>query len=182
MTLQLRSYTADLQVRDDDQRTVFGPVVPWQTQARVYEPTVAKVVTETWERGALDGLDPAAIPLTARHPRDAETLPIGVGVEWEARADAQWGAWTIPPTLAGDEVLALVKAGARLGLSIGFIPAPGGSRWSRNRSAVVRIRAAVDHVGVVRKGAFVGAELVGVRHAELPEVRLSLATLARRRR
>jgi hypothetical protein len=31
--------------------------------------------------------------LTATHPRDAGTLPIGVTVELEERADAAWGAW-----------------------------------------------------------------------------------------
>jgi hypothetical protein len=163
MTLQLRSYTIDLQVRDDDQRIVFGPVVPWQTEARVYEPTAGKVVVESWERGALDGLDPAAIPLTARHPRDAEELPIGVGVEWENRTDAQWGAWHLPPTTAGDEILVLARSKVPLSFSIGFVPAPGGSRWTHNRSRVTRTRASVDHVAVVRRGAFAGAGVVGVR-------------------
>ena len=41
----------------------------------------------------------------------------------------------------------------------------GGSRWSPDRRRVVRTRAGVDHVAVVRTPAYVGAGVVGVREA-----------------
>jgi uncharacterized protein len=84
-----------------------------------------RLVTETFERGALAGTDPARVPLTATHPRDAGTLPIGVTVELEERADAAWGAWRVSDTMIGNEVLALAADGVPLGLSVGFHEVPG---------------------------------------------------------
>jgi hypothetical protein len=89
-----------------------------------------RLVVETFERGALAGTDQARVPLTARHPRDAETLPIGRTVELEDRADGAWGAWHVSRTRSGDEVLELARDGVPLGLSVGFLEVPGGSRWS----------------------------------------------------
>ena len=66
-------------------------------------------------------------------------------------------------TAAGDEVLELAKDGVPLGLSIGFREVVGGSRWSPDRRRVVRTRAELDHLAVVRTPAFVGAGVVGVR-------------------
>jgi phage head maturation protease len=109
-----------------------------------------RLVLETFERGALAGADPARVPLTARHPRDNQELPIGVGVELDERADAAWGAWRVSKTAAGDEVLELARDGVPLGLSVGFMEVPGGSRWSPDRRRVVRTRAQLDHIAVVR--------------------------------
>jgi hypothetical protein len=52
--------------------------------------------------------------------------------------------------MLGNEVLALARDGVPLGLSIGFAEVPGGTRWSADRQRVTRIRAALDHVAVVR--------------------------------
>ena len=139
-----------------------------------------RLVTETFERGALAGTDPSRVPLTATHPRDNQTLPIGVTVELEERADAAWGAWRVSDTMLGNEVLALARDGVPLGLSIGFAEVPGGSRWSADRQRVTRTSAALDHVAVVRVPAYVGAGVVGVRgdtHARLTPVLLTLARL-----
>jgi HK97 family phage prohead protease len=106
------------------------------------------------------------VPLTATHPRDAQTLPIGVTVELEERADAAWGAWRVSRTALGDEVLELARDGVPLGLSVGFVEVPGGNRWSPDRRRVTRTRAALDHVAVVRVPAYVGAEVAAVRSAE----------------
>jgi HK97 family phage prohead protease len=138
-------------------------------------------VVEVFERGALTGTDPGRVPLTATHPHDAGTLPIGVTVELEERADAAWGAWRVSRTALGDEVLALAADGVPLGLSVGFAEVPGGSRWSPDRSRVTRTRAALDHVAVVRVPAYVGAGVVGVRSGESGRPRPTLLTLARRR-
>lgn len=101
------------------------------------------------------------MPLTATHPRDAGTLPIGVTVELEERADAAWGAWRVSDTLLGNEVL--VRDGVPLGLRIGFAEVPGGSGWSADRQRVTRTRAELDHIAVVRVPAYAGAGVVGVR-------------------
>jgi uncharacterized protein len=178
MTVLIREVVTGLQVRGEpDQRVLFGPLIPWNVEARVLDR--GRMVLETFERGALAGADPARVPLTARHPRDNPELPIGVGVELEERDDAAWGAWRVSRTAAGDEVLELARDGVPLGLSIGFMEVAGGSRWSLDRRRVVRTRALVDHVAVVRTPAYVGAGVVGVRSEPDHIARPLLLALAR---
>jgi phage head maturation protease len=160
--IHVRQLTASLALRDGgDGRVLVGPVLPWGTPAQVVDR--GRLVTETFERGALQGTDPATVPLTATHPRDAGTLPIGRTLLLEERADAAWGEWLVSDTILGNEVLALARDQVPLGLSVGFAEVPGGSRWSPDRSRVTRTRAALDHVAVVRVPAYAGAGVVGVR-------------------
>jgi hypothetical protein len=112
-------------------------------------------------------------------PGDAGTLPIGVMVELEERADAAHGAWHVSDTLIGNEVLALARDGVPLGLSVGFAEVPGGSRWSADRQRVTRTRAALDHVAVVRVPAYQGAGVVGVRRRVAPTTPVLLTLLRR---
>jgi uncharacterized protein len=174
-----RAFTATLAVRDDgDGRTLYGPLLPWGVEARVMDR--GRLVTEVFERGALAGVDPARVPLTATHPRDAGILPIGVTLSIDERADAAWGAWRVSKTALGDEVLELARDGVPLGLSVGFMEVPGGSRWSPDRRRVTRARAALDHVAVVRVPAYQGAAVAGVRAAHGRATGTPRATLARR--
>jgi HK97 family phage prohead protease len=160
--IHTRNLTSALHLRDDgDGRTLVGPLLPWGVEARVVDR--GRLVVETFQRGALDGTDPARVPLTATHPKDAGTLPIGVMIEFEERADAAHGAWHVSDTMIGNEVLALARDGVPLGLSVGFAEVPGGSRWSADRQRVTRTRAALDHVAVVRVPAYAGAGVVGLR-------------------
>jgi uncharacterized protein len=175
--IHVRSFTSALHVRDG--RTLHGPVLPWGVEARVVD--AGRLVTETFERGALSGTDPGRVPLTATHPRDAGTLPIGVTLELEDRADAAWGAWRVSDTLLGNEVLALARDGVPLGLSVGFEEVAGGNRWSADRQRVTRTRAQLDHVAVVRVPAYAGAGVAGVREATArAENMATLLTLLRR--
>ena len=177
--LHYREHQTTLAVRDDgDGRVLVGPVLPWGVEAKVLDR--GRIVPETFERGALQGGDPGRVPLMWTHPRDPGVLPIGVTVELEERADAAWGAWRVSRTTEGDEVLELARDGVPLSLSIGFAELPNGSRWSPDRRRVTRTRAALDHVAVVRVGAYRGAEVVGVRASGRPAVGVPLATLARR--
>jgi HK97 family phage prohead protease len=179
VTVLERSFTTALHVRDGgDGRILYGALLPWGTEAQVLDR--GRLVVESFQRGALADVDPARVPLTARHPRDGETLPIGVSTEVEERADAAWWAGRVSATGLGDEVLALARDGVPLGLSVGFMEVPGGSRWL-SRDRVVRTRAALDHVAIVRVPAYAGAGVVGVRGAEHgPGTPHPLATLARR--
>jgi len=177
--IHTRNLTTSLAVRDGgDGRTLVGPLLPWGIPARVVDQ--GRLVTETFERGALAGNVPARVPLTATHPRDTGTLPIGATVELEERADAAWGAWRVSKTALGDEVLELARDGVPLGLSVGFMEVPGGSRWNADRSRVTRTRAELDHVSVVRVPAYVGAGVVGVRHSLPGRPTPVLLTLLRR--
>jgi HK97 family phage prohead protease len=160
--IHVRHLTSSLALRDNgDGRTLVGPLLPWEVEARVVDR--GRLVNETFQRGAFAGTDPARVPLTATHPRDGGTLPIGVTVELEERAEAAWGAWHVSDTMIGNEVLTLARDGVPLGLSIGFAEVPGGTRWSADRQRVTRTRAALDHVAVVRVPAYAGAGVVGLR-------------------
>ena len=175
-----RAFEATLAVRDGgDGRTLEGPLLPWGVEARVLDR--GRMVLEQFERGALADTDPARVPFTATHPRDNQQLPIGVTVELEERDDAAWGAWKVSKTAIGDEVLELARDGVPLGLSIGFMEVPGGSRWTPDRRRVTRTRAQLDHIAVVRTPAYVGAGVVGIRSEPEHIARPLLATLARLR-
>jgi HK97 family phage prohead protease len=178
--MHVRDFTSALAVRDDggDGRTLVGPLLPYGVPARVVDQ--GRLVTETFERGALAGTDPGRVPLTATHPRDAGTLPIGVTVELRDEADALHGAWHVSDTAIGNEVLALARDGVPLGLSVGFMDLPGGSRWSADRNRVTRTRAALDHVAVVRVPAYAGAGVMGVRQGSPARPTPVLLTLLRR--
>jgi HK97 family phage prohead protease len=180
--LHYREHQTTLALRDDgDGRTLVGPLLPWGVEARVMDR--GRLVVETFEIGALADADPAKVPLMRTHPRDPGTLPIGVTVELEDRADAAWGSWRVSKTALGDEVLELARDGVPLSLSIGFAEVPGGSRWTADRKRVTRTRAALDHVAVVRVGAYAGAGVIGVRAGGGSGISgAPLATLARMRR
>jgi hypothetical protein len=80
--IHTRQFTSALALRDGgDGRTLHGPVLPWGVEARVVDR--GRLVTEVFERGALAGTDPARVPLTATHPRDAGTLPSAA--PWRSR-------------------------------------------------------------------------------------------------
>src|SRR4030095_15221572 len=138
--IYVRNLTTSLAVRDGgDGRTLVGALLPWNIPAQVVDR--GRVVTETFTRGALDGTDPNRVPLTATHPQDAGTLPIGRTLTIEDRADAAWGEWLVSDTALGNEVLALARDGVPLGLSVGFMEVPGGSRWSADRQRGTPARA-----------------------------------------
>jgi HK97 family phage prohead protease len=140
-----------------------------------------RLVTETFQRGALaDAVgQPGRVPLTATHPRDNGTLPIGRTLTIEDRADAAWGEWLVSDTTLGNEVLALARDQVPLGLSVGFAEIPGGSRWNAERTRVTRTRAALDHVAVVRVPAYAGAGVVGVRSGDARPTPVLLTLLRR---
>jgi uncharacterized protein len=164
MTVEVRALDFALQLRQEgDGRTLYGPLLPYGVEARI-----GPYVVETFTRGAFTGTDPARVPLTATHPRDGGTLPIGRGVELEDRADALWSARYVSDTALGNEVLALARDGVPLGLSVGFEEVPGGSQWNPTRTRVTRTRATLDHVAVVRSPAYRGAMVQAVRGAVVP--------------
>jgi HK97 family phage prohead protease len=164
MKLETRSFAAEVELRGDDQRTLVGVAVPYGVEARI-----GPRLVETFTRGAFATTDPAEVVLTVPHPRDAAQLPIGRTVALRDEPDGLHGEWYVPATRDGDEVLALAAAGVPLGLSVGFIPLPGGSRYSDGGRRVERRAALLDHVAVVRRPAYAGARVAALRDAdELP--------------
>jgi uncharacterized protein len=176
--MHTRQFQSSLAIRDGgDGRTLVGPVLPWGVEAKVVDR--GRLVTETFQRGALAGTDPTRVPLTATHPRDAGTLPIGVTLEIDERSDAAYGSWRVSDTLLGNEVLALARDQVPLGLSVGFLELPGGSRWSADRTRVTRTRAELDHIAVVRVPGYAGAGVAGIRAARAENMTLFLTLLRR---
>ena len=176
MTILTRSYLSDLQVRSDG-RTLEGTALPYGQEADIHEH--GRRYTESFTRGAFTNVDPAQVPLTAHHPRSDETLPIGVTVELEDEPTRLRGAWHVSDTEAGNTVLALAHDGVPLALSIGFVEIPGGSRWNPTRTRVQRIKAELDHIAVVRRGAYPGSRVTAVRTAQ--DLSTPLLNLARLR-
>ena len=74
MTILTREVATGLQVRGD-QRILFGPLLPWNVEARVLDR--GRLVVETFERGALAGTDPGRVALTVTHPATTSSCPSG---------------------------------------------------------------------------------------------------------
>jgi uncharacterized protein len=153
-----------------EQRELLGLAVPYNTETRIGS------YIESFARGAFAGVDAGSVPLTATHPRDGGELPIGVSTELREADDGLHGVWRVSQTQLGDEVLALATDGVPLGLSIGFMPDV--DQWNRDKTRVVRQRAHLDHVAVVRTPAYRDALVASVReHIQLQYVRRHLAQL-----
>jgi len=161
MKLETRSFAAQVELRGDDQRTLVGVAVPYGQEARI-----GPRLVETFTRGAFATTDPAEVVLTVPHPRDDAQLPIGRTTELRDEPDGLHGAWYVPDTRDGNEVLALAAAGVPLGLSVGFVPLPGGSRYSDGGRRVERRAALLDHVAIVRRPAYAGARVAALRDAD----------------
>src|SRR4029450_748490 len=54
-------------------RTLHGPLLPWGVEAKVLDR--GRLVVETFEGGALQGTDPARVPLTGTPPEDRRPPP-----------------------------------------------------------------------------------------------------------
>ena len=153
--------------------------MPYGVEARVLDR--GRLVVEMFERGALAGADPARVPLTATHPRDAGTLPIGVTVELrDERRRACMAPGESRPPRSATRSWPWPATASRSGCRSGSSRSPAGSRWSADRRRVTRTRAALDHVAVVRVPAYAGAAVQGVRAAHGPALAYPLANLARR--
>jgi HK97 family phage prohead protease len=156
-----RAFAEPLLLRDGgDGRTLEGVIVPYGVEVPI------GYYREQFAAGAFAAVE--RVVLTSTHPRGGGELPIGVSVELRDDPDAWRGAFHVSETPAGEAVLALARDGVPLGLSVGFVPAPGGDRWNRDRTRVVRTRAAADHVAVVRTPAYPGARVAALRHAGPP--------------
>jgi HK97 family phage prohead protease len=166
MTVLTREYRTQLQIREDgDGRTLFGVAVPYGVEARIGS------YVETFARGAF--ADAGLHTLMATHPLTSAVLPIGRSVELRDAPDALHGAWHVSETELGNDVLTLARDGVPLALSIGFIE--GRNRWNPTHTRVERLTAVLDHVAVVREGAYAGAMVTAVRAAAASRPRLSLA-------
>jgi uncharacterized protein len=158
-----RTRPVDLEVRGDG-RTIHGIAVPWDAPAEIREGGWR--FTETFRRGAftktISERGPQAVKSFAKHQR--ASLPIGRASVLREDPVGLYTELRVSKTVAGDEVLELVRDGTLDALSIGFQPVK--DRWSGSRDAVERLEVALLEVSVVDFPAFAGAQIAGVRSDE----------------
>ena len=154
-----RTFTSDLQVRDDD-RVITGTLVPYGQPVQVRE--YGRTYTEDFAPGAFAAdVDRASeVELTALHPRSGAELPIGITLSLTETPTGLDGEWRISETGFGDEVLTLVRDKALRSLSAGF--SEGRNKW-HTRDRVTRLTATLDHAALVRRGAYPTARLRGAQ-------------------
>jgi HK97 family phage prohead protease len=168
-----REFVADLEVRSDG-RTVVGIVVPFDRPA-----SIAGRYDETFKRGAFTRTiaerGPARVKLLRSH--DTGLLPVGRATLLREDTAGLYGEFRVSSTVAGDEVLTLIRDGALDAFSVGFGPIR--DAWNATRDAVDRLEVKLYEVSVVSIPAFEGALIAGVRSADIPR---SVPTALLRRR
>ncbi len=166
--------TQGLEIRDAEQRISAGAVIPYDTPTRIGG------YTESFARGAFDGVEPPEVPLLVSHQHAG--LPIGRTISLVDGEHALVGEWQLSQTRDADEVLQLARDQVPLGLSVGFAPVE--DRWNSDRTRVVRVRARLGEVSVVGVPAYEDAKVTSVRADEggrpPSSPRLMIARLTRR--
>lgn len=105
---------------------------------------------------------------------DQRRFPIGRATSLVEADDGLHGAFQIPATREGDDILELVATGTLDSFSIGFSPV----RDRRDGDVLVRTEAALREVSLVALPAYEGAQIAGIRSQptqHLPFLPLSIA-------
>jgi hypothetical protein len=161
--LLTRELGGELEVRSESERVVSVRLLRWSDTAETPQGR------ERFVRGVFRGIDPASVSLEAIGPHGADpgVRLAGRGIALEERDDGPYAEFRVSRTTAGDELLELVRDRVYRRASVVFEPLPGGSRMTRD-GVTERTRANLVRVGIVERGAFVGAEVLGVRSATMP--------------
>lgn len=159
------AFEALLEVRSEDERLVDIRLVPWGVIGQTRQGP------ERFRRGAFRGAKPGDVALEAIGPHGAEpgVRLAGRGVALEDREDGQYGTFRVSRTRDGDELLELARDGVYRNASIVFEPLAGGSRQSRD-GVTEHEKARLWRVGIVEKGAYPGAAVLGVRSGEIDDM------------
>jgi HK97 family phage prohead protease len=148
---------------DFTDRTIEVVVVPYDEETTVeYPPGSGKLIVESVNRGAFDGLEKR--PGRVRANRDHDVTRT-VGLARAVHTDRQVGLVGevyISRTLLGDETLQLADDGV-LGASVGMAVKPSDQVWSEGRHRRRIARAFLDHIALVPNPAYSGAEVLSVR-------------------
>jgi HK97 family phage prohead protease len=157
-------------------RVIEVVVVPYDEDTTVeYPPGSGKLITESVNHGAFDGLEKR--PGRVRANRDHDVTRT-VGLARAVHTDRQVGLVGevyISRTLLGDETLQLADDGV-LGASVGMAVQPRDQLWSEGRSRRRIARAFLDHIALVPNPAYQGAEVLAVRSGQPPQFEAPPAT------
>ncbi|MBO0743666.1 MAG: HK97 family phage prohead protease [Candidatus Dormibacteraeota bacterium] len=148
------------------ERTIELVVIPYETEALVYQP-YGRPVHESVGRGAFDGIERRANRVRVNRDHQFERT-VGRAVAFHpSRQEGLVAALRIARTQLGDETLALADDGC-LDASAGFRPMPGGEEWSDMRRRVRITRAWLDHIGMTPIPAYETANVLAVRDGPSP--------------
>lgn len=171
--LQIVRFAPDVEVqRGGDGRTVHGILVPWDTPTRVFDqfgPTGQPApYDEAVARGAFPDAvaNPQRVKFLGHHNKRVN--PLGRGSMIRDDAAGLYGEFYVSKTVAGDEVLELVRDGALDAFSVGFSPVDSvdrGGVWTRTRGLL-------NETSIVTFAAYPDALVGGVRAQDLPPVEL----------
>lgn len=154
-----RSFAGDLEIRSDGTgRTIGGILVPWDQVATVSDG--GRPYKEAFRRGAFDHVNAGSVKLLSQHNRRSN--PLGRATLLRSDAAGQYGEFKVSKTVAGDEVLELVRDGALDSFSVGFDP----DQQVQQKGVTYRTRAGLHEVSVVTFPAYAGAKVTTLRSTE----------------
>ena len=148
-------------------RTIVGVVVPFNERAEISD--FSGSYTELFIRGSFTRSIAERghkIKLLATH--DHRRFPIGKATSLVERDNGLHGAFAIPATAEGDDILTLVRDGVLDSFSVGFTPV----RDRREGDVLVRTECAIREVSLVGMPAYEGASVAGIR-ASQPQPHIS---------
>lgn len=159
--LKLRSWEADLQVRDDG-RTLEGLCVPFDVEQEI----PAEGIREVFRRGAFQAQTraPWRLGLFDGHQEDPDHR-LGLCRALEERKAGLWAQFRLLPSRA--QLVQELVAEGHSGLSVGFL-----DKWPRvlPSGLVERRKVHLAHVALTPEGAYVEAGVTAMRDQEEPEV------------
>jgi HK97 family phage prohead protease len=147
-------------------RTVFGLVVPFNDPATVNDGSGN--YREQFAPGSFTRTIAQRghkVRLHVMHD-SAKSLPVGKAVELEERSEGVFGAFSVPHTRAGDDLLTAIAEGLADSFSIGFTPIAAETR----AGIVTRTEVALREVSVVHTPAYAAATIAGVRSGDVPPI------------
>lgn len=155
-----------VEIAEGDGRTLVSRLVPFNEVATVSD-NGGPPYQEMFVRGAFSRQRSAAHRIKAflnfRHGQSMSDQ-IGFAKSVEEREDGLHGELRVLEGSDGDKALQLVREGMLDGLSIEFRVPPGGSRVVNG--VVQRVRAHLDGVALVPRGAYAGAQVLAMRELE----------------
>jgi uncharacterized protein len=156
-----RTSAADLEIRGDG-RTIVGIACPFGVPAQIGS------FRESFRRGAFArSISERGNKIKLLGLHDSGAYPIGRSTLLREDTAGLYLEARVSQTIAGDEVLALIRDGALDSLSIGFQPIR--DEWSADRTTVVRSEVKLIEISVVTFPAYETAKITAVRGDNTPQ-------------
>ena len=158
---------------EGDGRTIEARIVPYNTPTQVVDSPAnggtGVPYLERWLPGVFDkqakALDKIKVLLNFEHGRGIGNV-VGHAVALREDPDALYGTFRVHPGPDGDKALHMVNEGVLTGLSVEALP----RRSNRTSDGIVeRVKATLENVALVRRGAYEDALVLAVREAPEPD-------------